>query len=68
MDDPQGRNFDLYAVNIDGSGLEKLTNYEQFDGFPMFSLGDGGKKFIFCSNRFGLKPHQSNIFICDWVE
>jgi Tol biopolymer transport system component len=68
MDDPEGRNFDLYMINIDGTGLERITYYEQFDGFPMFSLGDGGKKFIFCSNRFGLKPHQSNVFVCDWVE
>ncbi len=68
MDDPEGRNFDLYEINIDGSGLERITYYDQFDGFPMFTLNDGGKKFIFCSNRFGLKPHQSNIFLCDWVE
>ena len=68
MDDPEGRNFDLFMINIDGTGLERLTYYEQFDGFPMFSLNDGGKKFVFCSNRFGLKPHQSNVFICDWVE
>lgn len=68
MDDPEGRNFELYMINVDGSGLERITYYEQFDGFPMFTLNDGGKKFIFCSNRFGLKPHQSNIFLCDWVE
>jgi len=68
MDDPERRNFDLYIINVDGSGLERITYYEQFDGFPMFSLNDGGKKFIFCSNRFGLKPHQSNVFLCDWVE
>jgi Tol biopolymer transport system component len=68
MDDPEGRNFDLYMINNDGTGLERITYYEQFDGFPMFSLNDGGKKFVFCSNRFGLKPHQSNVFICDWVE
>jgi len=68
MDDPEGRNFELYMVNIDGTGLERITYYEQFDGFPMFTLNDGGKKFIFCSNRFGNKPHQSNVFLCDWVE
>ena len=68
MDDPEGRNFDLFIINVDGSGLEKITNYEQFDGFPMFTLHDGGKKFIFCSNRFGLQPHQSNVFVCDWID
>src|SRR4030095_11545000 len=59
VDDPEGRNFELYAINIDGTGIERLTYYEQFDGFPMFSLNNGGKKFVFCSNRHGLKPHQS---------
>ncbi|HEY3251451.1 MAG TPA: hypothetical protein VGK25_10075 [Ignavibacteria bacterium] len=68
MDDPEGRNFELYVINNDGTGLERITYYEQFDGFPMFSLNNGGKKFVFCSNRFGLKPHQSNVFLCDWVE
>jgi len=68
MDDPEGRNFELYEINIDGTGLERITYYDQFDGFPMFTLNDGGKKFVFCSNRFGLQPHQSNIFICDWVD
>ncbi len=68
MDDPEGRNFELYEINIDGSALERITYYDQFDGFPMFSLNDGGKKFVFCSNRFGKQPHQSNVFICDWVD
>lgn len=68
MDDPQARNFELYIINLDGSGLDRITYYEQFDGFPMFSLNDGGMKFIFCSNRFGLKSHQSNVFVCDWIE
>ena len=35
--DPKGRNFDLYLVNVDGTGLERVTFNETFDGFPMFS-------------------------------
>ena len=68
MDDPQGRNFDLYKINIDGSGLERITYNDTFDGFPMFSISDGGKKFVFCSNRFNAKQGETNVFVCDWVE
>jgi Tol biopolymer transport system component len=68
MDDPKGRNFDLYMINIDGSGLERVTYNDTFDGFPMFSLHDGGKKLVFCSNRFNAKQGETNVFICDWIE
>lgn len=68
QDDPKGRNFDLFAINIDGTGNEKVTYNSTFDGFPMFSLNDGGKKFVFCSNRFNAKEGETNVFICDWVE
>jgi Tol biopolymer transport system component len=64
--DPKGRDFDLYVVNVDGSGLERITYYEDFDGFPMFS--PDGKKLVFASNRHNAKPHETNIFIADWVE
>jgi Tol biopolymer transport system component len=68
MDDPKGRNFDLYMINVDGTGLERITYNDTFDGFPMFSLSDGGKKLVFCSNRFNTKEGETNVFICDWVE
>ena len=66
--DPKGRNFDLFLINSDGTGNEQITFNETFDGFPMFSLHDGGKKFVFCSNRFNAKQGETNVFICDWVE
>lgn len=66
--DPKGRNFDLYMINVDGTGNERITYNSTFDGFPMFSLNDGGKKFVFCSNRFNAKEGETNVFICDWVE
>ncbi len=68
QDDPKGRNFDLYAINVDGTGNERITYNSTFDGFPMFSLHDGGKKFVFCSNRFNAKEGETNVFICDWAE
>jgi Tol biopolymer transport system component len=66
MHDPRGRNFDLYTVNIDGSGLERITYHEEFDGFPMFN--SDGSKLVWGSNRFGAEPHDTNVFIANWVE
>lgn len=62
--DPAG--FDLYLVNQDGTGLERITYYPGFDAFPMFS--SDGKKLVWASNRNGRAPHETNIFIADWVE
>ncbi|HEY0724664.1 MAG TPA: hypothetical protein VGD41_11870, partial [Pyrinomonadaceae bacterium] len=31
MDDPRGRNFDLYKINTDGTGLERITFNDTFD-------------------------------------
>src|SRR5262249_36473173 len=35
--DPKGREFDLWAVNVNGTGLERITYAPGFDGFPLFS-------------------------------
>ena len=66
MDDPKGRNFDLYEIQADGSGLERITFNDTFDGFPMFS--PDGKKLVFASNRNAKVRGDTNIFIADWVE
>ncbi|HYM21536.1 MAG TPA: hypothetical protein VEW28_11115 [Candidatus Kapabacteria bacterium] len=66
MDDPQGREFDLYSIGTDGTDLERLTYAEGFDGFPMFTRD--GKHLVWCSNRNGSHPHNTNIFIADWAE
>jgi TolB protein len=63
--DPKGRNFDLWAVNADGSGLERITFNPTFDGFPMFS--PDGRRLAFCSNRHNGKPGETNVFVADWV-
>jgi Tol biopolymer transport system component len=58
-------NFELWMKNPDGSGMERITYSDGFDGFPMFS--PDGKKLVWASNRNGKLPHETNIFIGDWV-
>ncbi|MGH9945989.1 MAG: TolB family protein [Pyrinomonadaceae bacterium] len=58
-------NFDLALINIDGTGLERVTFNETFDGFPIFS--PDGKKLVFASNRNSAKVGDTNVFIADWV-
>ena len=53
-------------INVDGSGLERVTFNDTFDGFPMFS--PDGKKLVFASNRNAAKQGDTNIFIADWVD
>jgi len=66
MADPKnGRDFDLYMINEDGTGLERITYYPDFDAFPMFT--SDGKRLVWASNRNGKAPHETNIFIADWV-
>jgi len=67
MADPKnGRDFDLFVINEDGTGLERVTYHPDFDGFPMFT--SDGKRLVWASNRNGTQPHETNIFLADWVE
>jgi Tol biopolymer transport system component len=71
MDDPRGRSFDLYLVNLDGTGLERVTWYtdgehDDFDSFPHFS--PDGRRLAFCSNRHNAKRGETNVFVADWVD
>ena len=65
-DPKNGRDFDLYAINEDGTGQERITFHPDFDAFPMFS--SDGKRLVWASNRLGKAPHETNIFIADWME
>lgn len=62
---PTTEHFDLYAVNLDGSGLEAITTDHTFNAFPMFS--PDGRHLVWASNRGAKVPHETNLFIADWV-
>jgi Tol biopolymer transport system component len=66
MKDPRGGNFDIYLINLDGTGLEQITFFDSFDGFPMFS--PDGTKLVFASNRHDQTGTETNVFIADWVK
>jgi Tol biopolymer transport system component len=66
LGDPSGRSFALYVVNVDGSGLERVTYADGFASFPMFSRD--GKKLVFCGSRNAAAPRDLNVFVADWVE
>jgi TolB protein len=65
-DPKNGRDFDLHVINEDGTGQERITFHPDFDGFPM--LTSDGKRLVWASNRNGKVPHETNIFIADWVQ
>lgn len=63
--DPQGRNFDLYLIEVDsGKEAERVTFAEEFDGFPMFTRD--GRQLVFASNRHHETEGDTNVFIADW--
>ena len=60
-----GLGFALFLVNIDGSGLERVTHAESFASFPMFSRD--GRRLVFTGNRNAGAPREQNVFIADWI-
>jgi Tol biopolymer transport system component len=55
-----GSNFELYMIHVDTLKLQRLTNNDTFDSFPVISQNG---KIIFSSNRNAENPRQTNIFI-----
>jgi len=64
--DPKGRAFEIWKIDLDGGHLEQVTHdANSFASFPMFSRD--GKRIAFSSNRNGSVPHETNVFIAEWV-
>jgi TolB protein len=61
-----GPNFELYLINLDGTGLTRLTFNAVFDSFPMFS--HDGAKLVFASNRDPDKPRATDIYLADYID
>jgi Tol biopolymer transport system component len=66
LEDPRGRNFELYMIRKDGTGLSRVTDNPTFDGFPMFS--PDGRLLVFASNRNNRAPNDTNLFIAEWID
>ena len=62
----KGFPFNLFMINIDGTGLEQITHDEMFDSFPMFSYD--GKYLVFASNRNNGGTRDTNLFLAEWAE
>ncbi|MDH5566370.1 MAG: M28 family peptidase [Myxococcales bacterium] len=70
LENPRGRNFDLYRIDPDApqpeATLERITFSPEFDAFPMFS--PDGRFLVFASNRNAAKSGDTNLFIAEWLD
>ena len=62
--DCDSRHFELYLINVDGTGLEQVTNFGGFTSFPEFS--PDGKTLVFCSDKDAKERYEFNIFTAKW--
>lgn len=62
----RGFPFNLYLINLDGSGLERITADDTFSAFPVFS--NNGKYLAFSSNRNNGGTRDTNLFIAEWKD
>jgi Tol biopolymer transport system component len=63
-ENPTGRNFDLYMIDLVGGNPVPVTRDPTFDGFPMFS--PDGRWLVFSSNRGGKVRGETNLFLAEW--
>lgn len=69
MDDPQGGSFQLYTINLDGTGLRRVTDpnipANVFNAFPMFD--PSGENLIWCSSRLVQNYGDINVWRAKWT-
>jgi Tol biopolymer transport system component len=51
-------------VNLEGSGIEQITDFGGFTSFPEFS--PDGKRLVFVSDRNAKERYEFNVFVADW--
>jgi Tol biopolymer transport system component len=57
---PLGEEWEIYAVNVDGTGLRNLTNHPAFDGWRPAWSPDGGKISFFSTRD---DPANDEIYV-----
>ncbi|MFM7588971.1 MAG: TolB family protein, partial [Bacteroidota bacterium] len=62
----RGFPFNLFMINLDGTGLQQVTFDPTFDSFPMFS--PDGRRLVFASNRRNGGTRDTNLILVDWVD
>jgi hypothetical protein len=59
---PQINNGEIYLLNLDGSGEQRLTNNNVFDAFG--TLSPNGKKIVFDSTATAVRSNPSTPRTC----
>jgi len=65
LGDPEGGTFQLYTVNLDGTGLTQITTEGNFNSFAMFS--PDGKYLLWESDRNTKNYGDINILKAEWI-
>jgi len=65
--DPEGGDFQLFTINVDGSNLTQITTKGTFNSFAMLTFD--GKKLAWCSNRDAAPGDYvtMDVFVADWT-
>jgi TolB protein len=58
------REFDLFLINPDGTGLEQVTHFGGFTSFPEFS--PDAKTLVFITDYKSTGKYEFNVFTADW--
>ncbi len=62
---PVFQGFDLFRINLDGTGLDRITWTGVFNSFPHFS--SDGKKLLWVSGRKPRGSRQFDVCVAEWL-